>query len=140
MQFTTCAFIVSPLGYLWLENLESWFPGTIESNKSREKPEKGARSESKAEKPRLNVKNTVTKVLIDQTIGSAWNTALFIMVMGMLQGLDYGTIQTQIQQVRNLKIASIDGPSTFDSEGSEHPTNFRNIPSVENEMISWFHV
>jgi protein Mpv17 len=100
MQFTTCAFIVSPLGYLWLENLESWFPGMTEPKKPSEKPEKGARSEPKAEKPRLNVKNTVVKVLIDQTIGAAWNTILFISTMGMLQGLDYGTIENQIHQVR----------------------------------------
>lgn len=110
MQFTTCAFIVSPLGYLWLEKLESWFPGTVSSEKSSEKANKGGRSDTKPQKPRLNVTNTVAKVLIDQTIGGTWNTVLFIITMGLLRGLQYNTIQTQIQQVCNVDIASGDWP------------------------------
>ena len=110
MQFTTCAFIVSPLGYLWLEKLESWLPGTVPPEQSSEKAKKGGRSDTKPQKPRLNVTNTVAKVLIDQTIGGTWNTVLFIITMGMLRGLQYNTIQTQIQQVCNVEIVSDYGP------------------------------
>lgn len=110
MQFTTCAFIVSPLGYLWLDKLESWFPGTVPPEQSSEKAKRGDRSETNPQKPRLTVTNTVAKVLIDQTIGGAWNTVLFIITMGILRGLEYNAIQTQIQQVCNVEIVSGDGP------------------------------
>jgi len=104
MQFTTCAFIVSPLGYLWLESLESWFPGTVTPENNSGKAKKGGRGDPEAQKPRLNVTNTVAKVIIDQTIGGAWNTVLFIMTMGMLQGLNYDVIQNEIQQVRIVEM------------------------------------
>lgn len=110
MQFTTCAFIVSPLGYLWLENLESWLPGTVPPDNSSEKAKKGGRLDTKPQEGRLNLTNTVAKVLIDQTIGGTWNTVLFIVTMGMLRGLQYNTIQTQIQQVCIVGIVSGCGP------------------------------
>ena len=98
MQFTTCALIVSPLGYLWLENLEAWFPGTkpIPENKEKTSPAGAGKSVSK---PSLNVSNTIAKVVIDQVVGGAWTTALFIVTMGMLRGLDISTIETQLYMV-----------------------------------------
>lgn len=98
MQFSTCALIVSPLGYLWLETLESWFPGTEPATKQTEKEkEKSTPTKDKsAPRPRLNITNTIAKVVIDQVIGGAWNTALFLITMGLLRGLDTSTIQSQI--------------------------------------------
>jgi hypothetical protein len=91
MQFTTCAFVTSPLGYLWLGSLEACFPGRpLETGKSEE---------LKGSKPPLSVTNTVAKIVIDQTIGGAWNTVLFILTMGMLKGLDYDSIIEQIHTV-----------------------------------------
>lgn len=92
MQFTTCAFIISPLGYLWLGSLEACFPG-----RAPDSTEKG--NEKSPPKPALNVTNTVAKIVIDQTIGGAWNTALFIVTMGMLRGLNYDSIVGQIHTV-----------------------------------------
>ncbi|OJJ38392.1 hypothetical protein ASPWEDRAFT_48637 [Aspergillus wentii DTO 134E9] len=86
-QFTTCAFILSPLSFLWLEGLESSFPGF--STKTKTEKDEG--------QPKLNVSNTVAKVAIDQTVGGAWNTVLFIMTIGTLRGLDYEMIMSQIQ-------------------------------------------
>jgi hypothetical protein len=50
------------------------------------------------------VTNTVAKIVIDQTIGGAWNIALFIMTMGMLRGLDYDSIVEQIGTVCECNI------------------------------------
>jgi hypothetical protein len=94
MQFTTCAFIISPLGYLWFGTLESWFPSRAPDAKNVQTDEKGVVST-----PSLNVTNTVAKIVIDQVIGGTWNTVLFIVTMGMLRGLDYDTITRQIQAV-----------------------------------------
>lgn len=86
-QFTTCAFILSPVTFLWLEGLEASFPG--------EKIDpKGKGKEAKAQ---LNIPNTIAKIVIDQIIGGALNTALFIGTIGTLRGLDYDVITEQLQ-------------------------------------------
>ncbi|CAI7626784.1 unnamed protein product [Penicillium bialowiezense] len=90
-QFATCALITSPLGYLWLGGLELWFPG----RESKDEKEKVGQS---APKPGLNATNTVAKIVIDQTVGGAWNTVLYITTMGMLRGLGYDAIRAEIQE------------------------------------------
>ncbi|GKZ36272.1 hypothetical protein AbraIFM66950_007273 [Aspergillus brasiliensis] len=93
-QFTTCAFVLSPLTFLWLEGLEAKFPGYDESSVPKSKTEK-----KEAQKPKLNVTNTVAKIVIDQIVGGAWNTAAFIMTMGLLRGQSWDAITLQIQKV-----------------------------------------
>lgn len=76
--------------FLWLEGLEASFPG--------EKIDpKGKGKEAKAQ---LNIPNTIAKIVIDQIIGGALNTALFIGTIGTLRGLDYDVITEQLQNVR----------------------------------------
>ncbi|ODM20308.1 hypothetical protein SI65_03361 [Aspergillus cristatus] len=87
-QFTTCAFILSPVTFLWLEGLEASFPGEETVPKENEKEKKGTK---------LNIPNTIAKILIDQILGGALNTALYIITLGMLRGQDYDVIQTQLQ-------------------------------------------
>ncbi|KAJ5109915.1 hypothetical protein N7532_002560 [Penicillium argentinense] len=96
-QFTTCALIVSPLGYLWLENLEAWFPGKSEA-KAKPRDKTCAKPAEKDGEASFKVRNTIAKIIIDQVVGGAWNTVLFITVMGMLRGLDMQDIQSQILQ------------------------------------------
>ncbi|OQD96246.1 hypothetical protein PENVUL_c093G04625 [Penicillium vulpinum] len=95
MQFTTCAFITSPLSYLWLGTLESWLPGRVPDSKTDQRENKN--DKQTLSKPSLNFTNTVAKIVIDQAIGGAWNTIVFILTMGILRGLDYDTITGQIQ-------------------------------------------
>ncbi|KAJ5980153.1 hypothetical protein N7481_007451 [Penicillium waksmanii] len=96
MQFTTCALIVSPLGYLWLENLEAWFPSTKQVTEDKDKEKTTPADGKPGPKPRLNITNTIAKIVIDQVVGGAWNTVLFLATMGILRGLDAATIQSQI--------------------------------------------
>ncbi|KAL4778565.1 hypothetical protein BJX76DRAFT_366148 [Aspergillus varians] len=86
-HFTLCSLILSPLTFLWLEGLESRFPGFDGKEPGKEKDK---------EKPRLNVKNTVTKIAVDQIIGGAWNTVAFIAIMGFLRGQQYKGIKAEI--------------------------------------------
>lgn len=88
---------MSPLTFLWLEGLESALPGSYE-----EKPAPKSKTDKDSEqKPRsrLNVKNIVAKVVIDQTIGGAYNTFLLIALTGYLRGEDYGMIMEQVKNV-----------------------------------------
>ncbi|KAL2844700.1 hypothetical protein BJX68DRAFT_242868 [Aspergillus pseudodeflectus] len=91
-QFTTSALILSPLSFLWLERLESRFPSFID-----DKPTAIGKAKTNKKKPKLNVRNTVAKIIVDQVIGGAWNTVAFIATMGLLRGQDYEVIKGQIQ-------------------------------------------
>ncbi|KAL3471773.1 hypothetical protein BJX99DRAFT_236793 [Aspergillus californicus] len=89
-QFTTSSLILSPLSFLWLEVLESQFPGS-DTPVGKEK-EKGKQKAKKT----LKVRNTVAKIIVDQVIGGAWNTVAFIATMGVLRGEDYEVIKGHV--------------------------------------------
>jgi hypothetical protein len=80
--------------FLWGEGLEKALPGSVESERTKPKTDN-----DKTQKPRLNVKNTVLKITIDQTVGAVWNTVLFIATLGLLRGEAYETILDQIRTV-----------------------------------------
>ncbi|KAI9375849.1 hypothetical protein BJX61DRAFT_492752 [Aspergillus egyptiacus] len=87
-QFTTSALILSPLTFLWLEGLESRFP-SVDTQPPK--------TEKENAKPKRNWRNTVTKIVVDQVVGGAWNTVAFIATMGFLRGQDYEVIKGQIE-------------------------------------------
>lgn len=90
--------------FLWLETLESRFPG-FEQNEPKAGKEKDKANENvnvnekEKQKPKLNVKNTVAKIVVDQVVGGAWNTVAFIATMGFLRGYDYEVIKDEIANV-----------------------------------------
>lgn len=99
IQFVTFTLINCPPNYLWQEYLEDRYPGFTTTNsqmaRSPEKPNPaGAKS--------LNVRNTITKFVLDMTLGAAVNTVLFIAVIGALKGLDGNDILEAIQRVRQI--------------------------------------
>ena len=93
---------MSPLTFLWIETLESRFPG-FERAEPKPGKEKDKANESVNEKekqnPKLNVKNTVAKIVVDQVVGGAWNTVAFIATMGFLRGYDSEVIKSEITNV-----------------------------------------
>ncbi|KAJ5438967.1 uncharacterized protein N7458_009965 [Penicillium daleae] len=98
IQFTTCAIITTPLNYIWQNNLEAAFPGTRPRDAAPKHEIKPGRSDTETSKPALNVTNTVTKIVIDQTIGGTWNTVLFLLTMGLLRGEHHELVFAQIRQ------------------------------------------
>lgn len=106
VEATICAYILSPLGYLWLDFLNAWLPDRAPPSLASDEEATDTKSDSNDEKPTLNdekaplnMVNTIAKVVISQTIGGAWNTVLYIAIMGMLRGLDFEYILWQIQEV-----------------------------------------
>lgn len=102
IQFTTCAIITTPLNYIWQKNLEATFPGTRPRDAAPKHEIKPGRSDTETSKPALNVTNTVTKIIIDQTIGGTWNTVLFLLTMGLLRGEHHELVFAQIREVSLL--------------------------------------
>ncbi|KAL4803281.1 hypothetical protein BDV18DRAFT_145551 [Aspergillus unguis] len=96
-QFTTSALILSPLAFLWLEGLEQWLPGDEqgpEPKGPKKENEKGARD---GKDKKLNVKNTIAKIVVDQVIGGALNTFMFLSVMGLLRGDSIDVVKDEVQ-------------------------------------------
>ncbi|KAL1987130.1 hypothetical protein VTN96DRAFT_4736 [Rasamsonia emersonii] len=95
VQFTTCAVILTPLTYLWINNLESAFPAF--SNEDHQQPKKTDEKGDGKKNQKLNIKNTVAKVVLDQTVGAALNTVLFLTTMGILRGQDSNAVLNSIR-------------------------------------------
>lgn len=93
-QFLLFTAISTPPNFLWQEFLEASFPAThIEPTKEAiasaaanddKALDKEAR-EGRLVEPRLNVRNTLIKFGLDQSVGAAINTLLFSMFMNSIQ-------------------------------------------------------
>ncbi|KKZ66574.1 hypothetical protein EMCG_07688 [[Emmonsia] crescens] len=105
---------------LWQDHLEVTFPSSLNDNaggspalvagKGESTPnavgQKLASDEVQTNKPerketpkatsKNNTRNTVLKILIDQTIGAAWSSALFIVTISALNGQDATAIQQSL--------------------------------------------
>jgi len=84
MHFVIFALLSCPPNFLWQEFLEEKFPGYV----------------IEADGQRLNKLNTAKKFVLDQTIGAAVNTILFVAAMGTFKGKDGTTITRECRRVR----------------------------------------
>ncbi|KAH7358280.1 hypothetical protein B0T11DRAFT_284115 [Plectosphaerella cucumerina] len=93
VQFIIFTFVNTPPNYLWQDFLESTFPG-YHAAPTDAAVEKAARSDDKAldkaagpelVEPKLNIRNTLIKTVLDQTVGAAINTLLFSVFMNSLK-------------------------------------------------------
>ncbi|EDN08613.1 integral membrane protein, Mpv17/PMP22 family [Histoplasma capsulatum] len=120
IRFMICTLITTPFMVLWQNHLEIAYPvspdhnavmppasmagkGENDSNMaSHETAWCGAKTnqleweESQSSNSKRNTRNTVLKIVIDQTVGAAWSSALFIVTMSALNGQDVKTIQQSL--------------------------------------------
>ncbi|SPO03762.1 related to glomerulosclerosis protein Mpv17 [Cephalotrichum gorgonifer] len=78
VQFVILSIITTPPNIMWGQYLEQSFP----AHAPQKPADKGEKKPAGA--PPLNVRNTVIKTLLDQTVGSAVNTFLFALSMNFL--------------------------------------------------------
>ena len=79
--------------------MEASFPGGTDEKDDKghdEKDDKGQDDQGEKKKGKLNVTNTIVKILIDQVIGGAWMTVLYIVTLGALRGHDWEQIHGQL--------------------------------------------
>lgn len=95
--------LATPPNFLWQQFLERKFPGyNIQKNEANGDVKGGAPAEEGAtSRRRLNVPNTLTKVVIDQTLGSVVNVALHLGGVRALQGLPLGECLRAVKEVSN---------------------------------------
>ncbi|KAL9122348.1 MAG: hypothetical protein Q9187_001101 [Circinaria calcarea] len=85
IQFLIFCLLSTPPNFLWQEYLEREFPGyPVQQGKPKFKLDDEGKSI--AVEKRLDIRNTATKFLLDQTLGAATNTALFLVVLELLRG------------------------------------------------------
>ncbi|KAJ4416636.1 hypothetical protein N0V82_006646 [Gnomoniopsis sp. IMI 355080] len=93
-QFFLFTVVSTPPNFLWQEFLESTFPATVSTptpeavnpaSANNEKELDREAREGRRVEVKLNIRNTVIKFLLDQTIGAAVNTLLFSMFMHSIQ-------------------------------------------------------
>jgi hypothetical protein len=81
-------------------NLESTFPGqSAVTQDSHSKKSDDEKKENRQVEQKLNVRNTVIKVIIDQTIGASGMLVLFLSTITILRG---GTVEDIFNTVQNV--------------------------------------
>jgi protein Mpv17 len=98
LHFVLIALLTTPPNYLWQQFLEDTFPATCPSKKEKSNDGDGMAA-SEHEKGRLNVANTAVKFLLEQSLGAAANTVIFVIVMGMFKGLSIAEIVLAVRNV-----------------------------------------
>lgn len=83
------SILSTPLNFKWQQYLEKWLPGyKVEKHESGGEVKGGAAAGGGVTvKRRLNVTNTVSKVIIDQTLGAVVNVAFYLGAVRVLQGV-----------------------------------------------------
>ena len=83
LQFVFFTFLTCPPNFLWQEYMEEKLPGyPLQVD--------GTRS--------LNIANTARKFVLDQTLGAAINTAIFIAGFAAMKGKDTQAIQREVRR------------------------------------------
>ncbi|SPQ19058.1 5c5aca05-7299-4c69-b917-73157ee039aa [Thermothielavioides terrestris] len=96
-QYTLFALLSTPPNFLWQELLESSFPAyhqpqpiTTTTTTDVVEAKRVEPAAPPAAPPRLNVRHTLLKTALDQTVGAAVNTLLFSLFMhGIRQGMGH---------------------------------------------------
>lgn len=119
IQFLIFCLVSTPPNFLWQEYLERKFPAypvqqgkpklkldddgkvsyTRPSRTSEGKPQLADKIQSIPVEKKLDIRNTATKFLLDQTLGAAINTALFLVVLELLRGRGLEKCMEVLRQV-----------------------------------------
>lgn len=113
LRFVVLTLITAPPNYLWQQLLERTFPaypssGPLHAHRSPRVSSDGdveKKGEDDAlyvdeEKPKLDLKNTITKWFVDCiTMGAIMNTVAFLILMGLMKGQSSQQIGNNIRTV-----------------------------------------
>lgn len=107
--------MTAPPNYQWQLVLEKWFPAYARASPASDNPKDGrdlekggARQvEDAGGKPKLNIRNTLTKWFVDcMTVGALVNTVAFLVLVGIMKGHGMGQIGQNLRTVSALSCES----------------------------------
>jgi hypothetical protein len=99
VQFVIYSILNTPINVAWQGWLESNFPSTkpvIKTPKEKAEPAK--------QEEVLDLKNTILKFLLDQTVGAAFNIPLYFIILGTLKGQSVDHILTAVKRVSSIPV------------------------------------
>lgn len=103
-RFVLLSAVTAPPNYQWQLLLEKWFPAhaRVASDNPRDERDiekEGARQvDDPRGKPKLNMRNTLTKWFVDcMTVGALVNTVAFLVLMGLMKGQGTGQIRDNLK-------------------------------------------
>lgn len=91
--------LITPPNYAFQNFLEHSFPTTTTPSASEKQ---GLENDGKVairHEEKFSITNTAIKFFLDQSLGAAVNTVLFIAAMGMFKGMGADDILTNVRQV-----------------------------------------
>ena len=92
--------LATPPNFWWQQMIEQWFPGYTVKKVEVDDGGKGVEVQKK-----LNVKNTVIKVILDQTVAALPNVIGYIGVTRLLRGVPLNLCIEAVKEVRkNLPV------------------------------------
>lgn len=91
LAFLIFTFMSTPPNFLWQQYLERRFPGYIVQKLD---------ADEKSIKKRLNIRNTLAKLLLDQSLGSVANTVAFVGAVRLLRGDSLDGALIAVKEVR----------------------------------------
>lgn len=101
-QFMTFTAIVTAPNYLFQTLLENCFPTRTvprETLKQLGEKDKTKGEELLREHGQLDIRNTIIKFVLDQSLSATTNTVLFIVVLGAIKGQSFEYIEASLYEV-----------------------------------------
>lgn len=105
LQFMLFTAIVAAPNYIFQMAMEYSFPTRTVPRTRLEQARAKDKSDAKdllQKHGQLNVRNTVIKFLLDQSLSATTNTMLFIVVLGLIKGQSIDYIREAMSKVRPL--------------------------------------
>lgn len=99
---------MTPVNFLFQQSLESALPAypTNDPRSTKIKVDDGGKGVAVEKK--LNIRNTVSKIMVDQTVAAAMNTVAFLGVVPVLKGASTGQAWEGIKHVSGIGAGECD--------------------------------
>ena len=116
--------LATPPNFWWQQTIEEWFPGYTVKKVEVDDGGKGVEVQKA-----LNVKNTVIKVILDQTVAALPNVIGYIGVTRLLRGVPLDLCIEAVKEVRKQRL-SRSVASTLIQSAANHSSHDRRLQAM----------
>lgn len=102
VHFLVFTLILTPVNFLFQQSLESALPGYPKDDPKSTKLKVDDGGKGVVVEKKLNIQNTVLKIVADQTLAAAINTVAFLAIIPILRGASTGQAWEGIKHVSRI--------------------------------------
>lgn len=95
---------MTPVNFLFQQSLESFLPGYPKDDLRSTKVKVDDGGKGVVVEKKLNIQNTVSKIVVDQTVAAAMNTVAFLGIVPILRGASTGQAWEGIKHVSRIGV------------------------------------